>query len=146
MAVTAPDDQLPRDAEPAMPPEHRRYIRALRIWTRVSLLLLVTAFVLLVVGKPPPAVPLDELPRTWSLSADEFVRQARMPSGWQWTARLHQSDVLSIVPAVFLASVTGLCLLSILPIFIRRRDVVFVVLILLQLAVFVLAALPGGGH
>ena len=55
---------------------------------------------------------------------------------------------LSLLPAVFLAALSGLCLLSVLPILARKRDYVYVLIILLQIALFIVAAMPGigGGH
>lgn len=124
---------------------HERYVLALRIGVHLALVLLAAAFVVYAFGLLPPAVPLDELPRYWSLPADRFVAETGLPSGFQWTGRLGQGDVLSIIPAVFLVSLAGLCLLSVLPIFARRRDRVFVAIVVLQLVVLVIAAWPGGG-
>ena len=134
--------QFPAEGGP--PPERNLYVRALRIWTRLALLLLVLTFALYTTGLLPAAVPMSDLPRYWSLPADEFVRQTHLPTGWQWTSRLHEGDVMSIISAVFLSAVTGICLLSILPSFARRRDWAYMAVILLQLAVFVYAAMPKG--
>jgi hypothetical protein len=137
--------QFPAEGGP--PPERNLYIRALRIWTRVALILLLASFAIYALGLMTPAVPMDELPRYWSLGADEFVQQTGLPTGWEWTSRLYQSDVLSIISAVFLAAVTGICLLSILPSFLKTRDWAYVAIVILQVILFIVAALPPrGGH
>lgn len=131
---------------PPLRPDEVRYIRGLRIGVRVALAMLVVVFCIYVFGILSPHVPLDELPKYWGKPVSEFVSDPPgMPSGWQWTSRLHESDVVSMLPAVFLASLAGLCLLSILPIAARRGDRALVILIVLQVMVLVIAALPGVG-
>lgn len=133
--------------------DERRYALGLRIGVRVALVMLVAAFVLYVLGMAnlgflEPQVPKSRLPEVWGKPADAYIAETGMPTGWGWTTRLHQGDVLAILPAVFLAALTGLCMLSILPVLARRRDWAYVVILLLQLGLFILAAMPGigGGH
>ena len=144
-------DQPRQDEQPAddsLPPEAARYAMGLRVGVCGALVMLAAAFCIYVFGLSSPHVPLGDLPRYWGLRAGEYIEQTGMPTGWQWTGRLHQRDVLSLLPAVFLAALSGLCLLSVLPIFARKRDYVYVLIILLQIALFIVAAMPGigGGH
>lgn len=132
-------------AEDSLPPEEARYAMALRVGVRGALVMLAAAFCIYIFGLARPHVSLEDLPKYWGLRAGEYIQQTGMPTGWQWTARLYESDVLSVLPAVFLAALTGLCMLSILPIFARRRDYVYVLIILLQIALFMVAAMPGIG-
>ena len=136
---TDPPPVVPRPDE-----VHDRYALALRIGVPLVMVLLAAAFVVYAFGLLPPAVPLSDLPQYWSLPADRFVAETGLPTGAQWTGRLGQGDVLTIIPAVFLVSLTALCLVSVLPIFARRRDRVFVVIVVLQLIVLVIAAWPSG--
>ena len=141
-------DQPKRSIQPVddlLPPEEARYAMGLRVGVRGALVMLAAAFCIYVFGLARPHVSLAELPRYWGLRAGDYIQQTGMPTGWQWTARLYESDVLSVLPAVFLAALTGLCMLSILPIFARRRDYVYVLIIILQITLFIVAATPGIG-
>jgi hypothetical protein len=128
--------------------DERRYSLGLRVGVRVALVMLVAAFATYAFGLLEPHIPMSQLPDVWRLPATEFIEETGMPTGWGWTARLHQGDVFAILPAVFLAALTGFCMLAVLPVLIRRRDWIYVVILLIQLGLFIVAALPGvgGGH
>ncbi|MBN2581470.1 MAG: hypothetical protein JXL80_00270 [Planctomycetes bacterium] len=130
---------------PSMSPEAARYAAVLRIGVRVALVLLVAVFCLYGFEIVQPHVPLKELPRYWSLSSAEYIEQTGMPTRWQWLDRLGEGDVLTILPAVFLASLTAVCLLAVQPLFARRGEHIHVIIILLHLFLIVLATIPGPG-
>ncbi len=140
--------QAEQPADDSLPPEAARYAMGLRVGVRGALVMLPVVFCIYVFGLSRPHVSLEDLPRYWGLRAGEYIEQTGMPTGWQWTARLYESDVMSLLAAVFLTALAGLCLLSILPIFARKGDYVYVLIILLQIALFIVAAMPGigGGH
>ena len=143
--MTDQPKQSIQPADDSLPPEAARYAMGLRVGVCGALVMLPVAFCIYVFGLARPHVSLGDLPRYWGLRAGEYIEQTGMPTGWQWTARLYESDVLSVLPAVFLAALSGLCLLSVLPIFARKRDYVYVLIILLQIALFIVAAMPGIG-
>lgn len=139
------DDSSRVPYEELMTSEESRYALGQRVGVCVGLAMLVAVFCIHVFGLVPPKIPLEELPQYWDRPSKEFVKDDFMPDGWEWTGRLGEGDVLTILPAVFLAAVTGFCLAATLPIHWRKRDWAYVVIILLQLAVFVVASLPGVG-
>ncbi len=120
-----------------------RYAGILRVGVRVALVLLLAAFVVYTAGVLPAHVPLNELPKHWTVSAKEYVDRTGMPTDWQWVGRLGEGDVASIVPAIFLALLTAVCLVAVLPAFLRRREYAYAVMVILQLGIFAAAALPG---
>ena len=121
-------------------PEELRYARVLDIGARVGLVLLIVSFALYVSGVVPPLVPLEELPRYWSLSAREFVASTHQLTGWAWLRQIGKGDVATLAPVAFLAGVSVLCSLAVLPQFVRRGEVVHAVIVVLQIVVLVLAA------
>ena len=144
--MTDQPKQSIQPAEDSLPPEEARYAMGLRVGVRGALVMLAAAFCIYVFGLARPHVSLEDLPKYWGDRAKYIdPQEGGMPTGWQWTGRLYESDVLSVLPAVFLAALTGLCMLSILPIFARRGDYVYVLIIILQIALFIVAAMPGIG-
>ncbi|MDO8735949.1 MAG: hypothetical protein Q7K29_02550 [Thermoleophilia bacterium] len=132
--------------------EQKRYGKILDIAMKVGLLILVITFVLYLIGVPKPHIPVGDVSNTWGLkvSGDEgYLKATGIEKGWSWATHLNQSDFLTFAPIAFLASVTVICYLSILPIFLKRKDYIYASLAVLEVLVLVLAAsgvLPTGGH
>ena len=120
--------------------EELRYAKVLHIGTMVGLVLLVLSFLIYISGILPVLVPLDQLSQYWGLSAREFVTATHTPTGWAWLRLVGHGDVLNVAAIAFLAGVSGLCSLAVLPLFVRRGDWAQVVIAALQIAVLVLAA------
>jgi hypothetical protein len=121
-------------------PEELRYAKVLDIGMKVGFVLLVLSFAAYVTGILPPLVSLDRLPEYWGLSAKEFAEATNMPRGWGWVRLIGKGDILTLASIAYLAAVSIVCSLAVLPIFTRRRDVVFLLITLLQMCVLVLAA------
>jgi hypothetical protein len=121
-------------------PEELRYARVLQIAARVGLLLLIASFVVYVSGALSPLVPLTDLPKYWGLSAREFVAATHQPTGWAWLEQIGKSDIANLAPIAFLAGVSALCSLAVLPQFVRRGDAMHAAILVLQVVVLVLAA------
>jgi hypothetical protein len=120
--------------------EELRYARVLEISVRVGLVLLIASFALYLSGALPPLVPLADLQKYWSLSAREFAATTHQPTGWGWLAQLGKGDIANFAPIAFLAGVSAVCSLAVLPQFLRRGDLVHAAILILQIAVLVLAA------
>jgi hypothetical protein len=121
-------------------PEELRYARVLQIGARIGLAVLIVIFALYVSGAVQPLVPLSRLPQYWSLSARDFVAATNHPTGWAWLGRIGLADIAILAPIAFLAGVSVLCALAVLPRFLRRGDALHAAILVLQIAVLVLAA------
>lgn len=132
--------------------EQKRYGAILDICMKVGLLVLVISFILYLVGFPEPKIPVDEVSENWGLKVagdDGYLAKTGIQKGWSWATHLNQSDFLTFAPIAFLASVTVVCYLAILPIFLKRKDYIYALLAIGEVLVLVLAAsgvLPSGGH
>jgi len=134
---------------PGASPEQKRYGAVLDVAMKIGLLTLVVAFVLYLIGIPKPHVPVDEVSANWSLKVGDYLEKAQIEKGWSWMKNLGQSDFLTFAPIAFLASITVICYLTILPIFFKRKDFIYGGLVIAEVLVLVLAAsgvLPSGGH
>lgn len=121
-------------------PEELRYATVLSLGARAGLLALIAVFALYVSGAISPLVPLANLPEYWRLSAREFVALTHQPTGWAWLGQIGFADIATLAPIAFLAGVSVLCSLAVLPQFLRRREALHAVILILQVVVIVLAA------
>ncbi len=134
---------------PGASPEQKRYGAILDVAMKIGLLVLVTTFVLYLIGVPKPHVPVGDVSANWGLKVHDYLEVTQIEKGWSWATHLGQSDFLTFAPIAFLASVTVICYLTILPIFFKRKDFIYATLVIAEVMVLVLAAsgvLPSGGH
>jgi hypothetical protein len=137
---TTEETGAPGDRNRYASPEELRYARVLQIGARVGLAALIVIFALYVSGAVPPLVPLASLPQYWGLSAHAFAAATNHPTGWAWLRRIGLADIAILAPIAFLAGVSVLCALAVLPRFLRRGDALHAAILVLQIVVLVLAA------
>lgn len=148
-AVVVP---LPRaSASPAtvLQEEQLVYARWLDGGMKLGLLLLTGTFVVYLVGALTPHVPVDDLPRYWSLPVKQYLAATGIHAGWGWVHMLGKGDFLNFVGIAFLSGVTIACYAAVLPVFLRKKDRVYAWLAVVEILVLALAAsgvLKAGGH
>jgi hypothetical protein len=120
--------------------EQRRYATLLSWGSRSGLAFLAISFLAYVLGWMPARIPLDKMPGVWQLPVNEYLKQSHAPTGWAWLAMTGYGDFASLLGIAWLSGCSLLCLLSIIPIYARRRDMVFVTICILALAIQLLAA------
>lgn len=128
----------PRDREPRE--EELVYAALLRRGTWFSVAVLVLTFLLYAGGLVAPLVPIERLPQHWGLRAGEYLRAAGLPDGWGWVRFVGFGDVLNYVGVAMLAGLTVVCYLAVLVVYLGRKDTLYALMILAELAVLVLAA------
>jgi hypothetical protein len=113
----------------------------------VGLALLVISYGLYISGVLPAKVPVAEIPEYWHLDAQDYGSETDTPRGWTWPANLGRGDSLAFGALAFMAGVSVMCLVAVLPYFLRTRDFAYAAVILAEVAVLVIAAggfLSGG--
>jgi hypothetical protein len=130
------------------PAEQLHYARLLDWGNRIGLLVLIATFVAYAFGVVTPHVPLDKLPTLWTLPTHEFLTRSGLPTGWGWIALVQRSDVAALSGIAILAGCSLVCLLALVPLFLRKGDRAYAVLCLAEAAVVLLAAsgLLTAGH
>lgn len=137
------------EARPAVAEEQLAYAQLLDIGMKVGLLVLTVTFAVYVTGVLAPVVPVDDLPRYWSLPVKEYLAATEMHGGWSWLRLLGRGDCLNFIGVALLAGVTIPCYLAIIPILFRKKDVIYVGIVIIEVLVLVLAAsgvLTAGAH
>jgi hypothetical protein len=116
---------------------------------------LLVTFVLYLTGIMQPGIPIEELPRLWTLSAHdyletvnhEFLHRPHVVDGWRWIFLLGTGDFVNFIGIAILAAVTIACYAGILPSLFRKKDWIYFTIAVAEIVVLVLAAYGiGGGH
>ena len=110
--------------------------------------ILLVTFILYITGLVQPGIPIEELPRLWTLSAHEyletvnheFLRRPEVIAGWSWMGLLGMGDYLNFIGIALLAAVTIGCYIGILPSLFRKKDWIYAAIAALEVIVLVLAA------
>lgn len=133
----------------AAPPEQVRYANILFYGCWGAIFLLFVTYFLYVFGILEPHVPLDELSGYWSQGVHHYVETAKVPLGWGWVALLGSGDFLNFIGIVILAALTIVAYLTLIPAYLKQKDIPFLIIVVLEILVLSLAAsgvLVVGGH
>ncbi len=120
--------------------EQRSYARWLAFGVSVGFGSLVVSFVVYMTRLLAPGIAPEQLPRYWGLPVAEYVKATGAPTGWSWVMRLGEGDLLNYVGFAILASVTMVCYLRMLPIYLRTRERAFAAICVAEIAVLAAAA------
>lgn len=120
--------------------EQIRYSSFLEKGMYFGLALLLLTFAVYVTGILDPYLPLEDLPVHWTKNVHDYLEDAHIEPGWAWLSMVGYGDFLNFTGIAFLAGVTVVCYAVIIPILLKNRDVIFTILVLLEIAVLVFAA------
>ncbi|RLI77187.1 hypothetical protein DRP05_10920 [Archaeoglobales archaeon] len=118
-----------------IPNEQYVYAKILHYCSIVTLLLLTLTFVVYVTGAISPYIPPEKLFEFLTYESDEIIKKTEMPIGWEWIGLVGYSDMLLYALLSFLALSTVLCYASILPILVKKKEKVYVIIALLEIIV-----------
>ena len=125
------------------------YAKSLNWGMIIGFFALTTAFLLYMFGVLPNFVPIEDLPNHWGKNVHSFNHDLHTPTGWGWLAYVGTGDYLNFVGIAFLAGLTVVCYLAIIPTLVRKKDHAYLVIAVVEVAVLLLAAsgiLKMGGH
>ena len=115
------------------------YARVLSVGVRLAFVLLAAGAAAYFSGALQPAIPVDALPRLWSLATRDFLHASGMPGGWGWVAMLDRGDILPLAGIAMLAGISVPCLAALVPGYIRARDWTYLAITLALIGTLVLA-------
>jgi len=130
-------------------PEQLAYANLLDKGMKLGLLMLVISFIIYVTGILTPYIPVSDLPKYWGMSVHKYLEATGIHPGWSWLRLIGKGDFLNFVGIAFLAGVTAVCYIRIIPILFRKKDMAFGIIAIIEVVVLVLAAsglLKSGGH
>ena len=129
--------------------EQITYAKILDLGMKIGFLALLASFAAYVFGVMDAHVPVSELPNYWNLPVHEYMQKAGIHGGWWWLGQLGKGDFLNFIGIAFLAGVSILCYLAVIPALFRKGDTIYAFLAITEVLVLLLAAsgvLKGGGH
>jgi hypothetical protein len=129
--------------------EQLAYAKLLDMGMKLGLLMLVISFAIYVFGVFAPHIPVNDLPKYWSMPVKDYLKATDIHPGWSWLGMIGKGDFLNFIGIAFLSAVTIFCYIRIIPILFRKKDTVYGILAIIEALVLVLAAsgiLKGGGH
>jgi hypothetical protein len=121
-------------------PEQLLYARILEKGMIIGLLSLLATFAIYVFSILKPYVPLDEIPRYWSMNVDDYLLHANIQNGWAWLGFVKYGDFINFIGIAVLAGSTILCYLAIVPMLLKNNDRIYTVLAVLEVLVLLIAA------
>jgi cytochrome c553 len=102
--------------------EQLRYARILDVGVKAGLAILLATFLVYLSGLLPPQVPLEALPRLWTLPVADFLRESAVQPGWLGLARFDVGDMLALSGIALLSGLSFPCLALLARDYARRRD------------------------
>lgn len=117
------------------------YARWLERGARATFVFALATLVLYLAGVLPPLLPLDELPRLWTLSAAEMMREAHAPGGWSWLHFVRYGDYLNVLGISLFALLSLVCTARVIPAFVKSGERGAALLAAFQVLVLLAAAL-----
>ena len=129
--------------------EQIAYAKLLDLGMKVGLLSLIITFIVYITGILAPHVPVNDLPKYWGMPVKQYLHATNIHPGWSWLGMLGKGDFINFVGIAFLAGVTMICYIRIIPILFRKKDSFYGILAIIEVLVLALAAsglLKAGGH
>jgi len=129
--------------------EQMVYAKILNVGMFLGLAIIVVTFVLYMSGILSSFIPPQEIPNYWGMKSKDFIHTLQAPTGWGWVDMIGKGDYLNFVGIALLAGLSIICYLVILPILMKKKDIPYTVIAIIEVAVLALAAsgiLKSGGH
>jgi hypothetical protein len=120
--------------------EQQLYARIVYHMNHLGLFVLVVGFVLYLTGILAPHVPLEDLPKYWSLPLDQYLEKTGAPTGWQWISELGYGDAAPLLGVALLASITIVCYFVLFFKFLKRGIRPLVAITVIELFLMLLSA------
>jgi hypothetical protein len=117
------------------------YARWLEHGARLAFAFALLTLALYLTGVLPALVPLVDLPRLWTLSAAEMMREAHAPHGWSWLRFIGYGDYLNVLGIAIFPLLAMACTARVIAPFLKRGERVQALLAALQVLVLLAAAL-----
>jgi len=124
------------------------YSRLLAKTALAALIVMLVTYILYSSGAVASKVPPGRMSAYWRSNPGAYSDTVDVGSGWAWVSQLGRGECLSRLGPALLGLVTIACFAVALPVFLRRRDWAFAVIVAAEIAVLALSAsgLVGGGH
>lgn len=125
---------------PGATEEQLIYANILGNGRKIGLAGIIVAFVIYLSGIVSPKMPLSNVPKYWHLPSGEFMKTVGLQPGWSWVGMYHYGDMLNFFGVAILGVISIVCYLAIVPKLMRKKDITYVAIALLEVVVLLFAA------
>ena len=142
--MSSPQKQPPKPSE-----EQIIYANLLLMGMVAGIVVMMITYVIYITGLLPSHVDMQSISANWGNGIHEYLENTHSPTGWGWVGLLLKGDFLNYVGFALLGLMTIFCYLVLVRGFFRKKDWIFLVISVLEIAVLSLAAsglLGSGGH
>lgn len=126
--------------------EQLSYAEVLHWSTVLGFIVLVVTFAAYVLGWLPTDIPLERLPQLWGLPLNEYLKATGTPTGWSWLFMMNKGDFASQLGIAILSGCSIACIIAIMPAYAKAKNITYIVICILEIAVLVLSASGIFGH
>jgi hypothetical protein len=124
----------------AVAPEQVRYANILFWGSWGGIFVLVVTFFIYVSGLLKPFIPMESITKLWSMSVSEYLHQSHAPTGWGWALYCGYGDFLNFIGIAILSGLTIIGFLSLVPAYVGKKDIPYLIIAVAEICVLVLAA------
>ncbi|MCL6477710.1 MAG: DUF1634 domain-containing protein [Peptococcaceae bacterium] len=132
-----------------VPQEQIKYANLLLYGSWIGIAILTVTFILYITGIKPAYIEPSQIQQYWGMKSSAYLEAAKVPSGWGWLGMVRYGDFLPLIGIAWLGILTVVGYLILLPAYLRKKDSIYSVLVIVEVVVLVLAAsglLGSGGH
>ncbi|TAN50567.1 MAG: hypothetical protein EPN26_10000, partial [Rhodospirillales bacterium] len=108
--ISAPES-VSAPSKPQVSEEQIVYAALLDKGMKAGMALLLVTFALYVTGIVAPVVPLNDLPKYWTMPVGQYLAATGVGTGWSWVGLIGRGDFMNFVGIAFLSAVTIFCYL-----------------------------------
>lgn len=124
-----------------VPPEQVNYANLLLYGAWAGIAMLTISFFLYMSGIVGSYIHPSQMPQYWGMSASQYLQAANVPHGWGWFKMIGYGDFLNLLGVTFLAGLTVIAyLLILIPAYLRKKDVAYSTIVIIEVLVLVVAA------
>lgn len=121
-------------------PEQILYAKILEWGMYIGLLILFITFGLYTIGIMDPYIPMNKISGYWNLNVHDYLEHTGIKDGWAWVGMVKYGDFVNFIGIAILAGVTIICYAAIVPTLLKSKDIVYVILAVLEVIVLTAAA------
>ena len=125
------------------------YANLLLIGMLAGIVTLFITYTIYLTGLLPAHVDMQLISANWGKGVHEYLEITHSPHGWGWIALLGKGDFLNFIGLTLLGIMTIVCYLVLVRGYYRKKNWIFTIISVLEIAVLSLAAsgiLGSGGH
>jgi hypothetical protein len=125
---------------PSVAPEQVRYANILFWGSWGGIFILVISFIIYISGILTPYAEIERITQLWGLRLTDYLHELKCPTGWGWILKCRYGDYLNFIGIAILAFLTIAGFISLIPAYLKKRDIPYLIIVIVEIAVLLLAA------